>query len=100
MDCGNRDRLVTGKSLVCRYGTLTFAILLPDQTQSDGEPIAAALMKATKNITVPKDHPTLTLSIGITSLQPTAETGIEEFLEAGDRNLSQAIEQGGNRVGS
>ncbi|MEM7066470.1 MAG: response regulator [Cyanobacteria bacterium P01_B01_bin.77] len=67
--------------LVGRYGTLTFAMIFLDTTTA--EKIAQRLLKAVEKIGQ-------TLSIGIITVQPTLDMGLEEFVEGCDRNLQQA----------
>ncbi|MEO0535640.1 MAG: response regulator [Cyanobacteria bacterium P01_A01_bin.123] len=73
--------------LVGRYGTLTFAVVLPNP--STAEQMAQDLLKAVSTT----DH---TLSIGMVTAQPSADVGLEEFLEGCDRSLQQAKRDGGN----
>ncbi|WP_299402371.1 diguanylate cyclase [Acaryochloris sp. IP29b_bin.148] len=82
--------------LVCRYGTFTFAIVLPQQTTTQTEPLAQQLLTQIEQLAM--GSPPITLSIGLAAIQPTAELGIEAFIEACDRNLQQARSDGGNRV--
>lgn len=83
--------------LVCRYGTLTFAIVLPEQTATPTAEIAQALLQQIK--TGQGDIPSpVGVSIGITTIQPTPDLGIEAFIEAADRNLQQALANRGNCV--
>ncbi|BDM79385.1 response regulator [Acaryochloris marina] len=79
--------------LVCRYGTFTFAIVLPQQTSAQAEAIAQELSKQVK-----EGEETFSFSIGLASIQPTSDIGIEAFIEAGDRNLQQARNNGGSCV--
>ncbi|MBT9314045.1 response regulator [Leptothoe spongobia] len=75
--------------LVGRYGTLTFAIVLPNTTTA--EQTAQRLLKAVSATEQ-------TLSIGLITAQPTPDVGLEEFLEGCDRNLQQAKSKGGNSL--
>ena len=81
--------------LVCRYGTLTFAIVLPQQSAPKGEQIAQMLLKQTPKLQMLPDLP-VTLSIGMSTVSPTSDVGLEKFIEACDRNLQQAKSDGGN----
>ncbi len=92
------------EDMVARYGTLTFAIVLPQQTASQGKSIAKKLTeqieKANRSISkiqrsTPKKPPvSIALSIGIVSLSPDEQgalySGIGAFLETCDRYLQQA----------
>ncbi|MEM9483251.1 MAG: response regulator [Cyanobacteria bacterium P01_F01_bin.116] len=75
--------------LVGRYGTLVFAVVLPNTTTA--EKIAQKLLQAVEKI----DQ---TLSIGVITAQPTADIGLEAFLEGCDRALQQAKQNGGNGI--
>ena len=83
--------------LVCRYGTLTFAIVLPQQSAPEGEQIAQMLLKQIPKLQMLPDLP-VTLSIGMSTVSPTSDVGLEKFIEACDRNLQQAKSDGGNRL--
>lgn len=92
------------EDMVARYGTLTFAIVLPQQTALQGKSIAKKLIeqieRANKSIskahrrTLKKALLNLTLNIGIVSLSPDEQgasySGIGAFLETCDRYLQQA----------
>ncbi len=81
-------------ALVCRYGTISFAIVLPQLTAAQTKAIAQELLKQVEAVgPIP-----ITISIGTTTIQPTPEIGIEAFIEAGDLNLQQARNSGGNCV--
>lgn len=82
--------------LVCRYGTFIFAIVLPQQSSTQAESIAQKLSKQVDQKEV--GSPPITLSIGLTSIQPKSDIGIEAFIEAGDCNLQQARNNGSNCV--
>ena len=79
--------------LVCRYGTFIFAIVLPQQTSTQGEAIAQALSQQVKQKEM--SSPPITLSIGLASIQPKSDIGIETFIEACNLNLQQALTNGG-----
>ncbi|NEZ64897.1 response regulator [Leptolyngbyaceae cyanobacterium CCMR0082] len=75
--------------LVGRYGTLVFAVVLPNTTIA--EKMAQKLLQAVEKIEQ-------TLSIGIITAQPTADMGLEAFLEGCDLALQQAKQSGGNGI--
>ncbi|MEM9483257.1 MAG: response regulator [Cyanobacteria bacterium P01_F01_bin.116] len=75
--------------LVGRYGTLVFAVVLPNTTTA--EKMAQELLQAVEKV----DQ---TLSIGAITAQPTADMGLEAFLEGCDRALQQAKHSGGNGI--
>ncbi|MEM8808803.1 MAG: response regulator [Cyanobacteria bacterium P01_G01_bin.38] len=82
--------------LVGRYGTLTFAIVLPQQETTKGEQIAQTLLKQVQTLKMNKTP--ATLSIGMMTTLPTPDMGLEGFLEGCDRNLQQAKSDGGNSL--
>ncbi|NEQ51246.1 MAG: response regulator [Leptolyngbya sp. SIO3F4] len=79
----------SSNNLVSRYGTLTFAIVLPNTTTA--ETIAQNLLAAVEKIGE-------TLSIGVITAHPTLDVGLEEFLEGCDRALQQAKHSDGNSI--
>ncbi|MEL6854044.1 MAG: response regulator [Cyanobacteria bacterium J06607_13] len=101
------------ENLVCRYGTLAFAIIVPrpdaasdpGQTYADEataadthlQQLAQTLLRQTDKISTPTDR-NITLSIGIVTTQPTPASKLEDFLTAGDRNLQKANSQQGNCI--
>lgn len=80
--------------LVGRYGTLTFALILPNMITAEtmAEQTAQGLLKLVST-TMQQ-----TVSIGCVVAQPTSAVGLEEFLEGCDRNLHTAKTNGGNRL--
>ena len=82
--------------LVGRYGTLTFAIVLPQQAASEVEQIAHTLLQQVNNLKIPRELPSLSLSIGMTTTLPTPDAGLEKFLEGCESNLQQAKNKGGD----
>ena len=84
--------------LVSRFGTLTFAILLPNLDTSEVQKTAQTLLQRVKSLKVSGEMLGLTLSLGMITVLPTPNTGLEQFLEACDLNLQQAKSKGGNCV--
>lgn len=103
---------VQGKhDLVARYGAITFSVLLPQQTKSESRAIAQRILKRVLEISIPSEsfrvskcaqtkvsETRLTLSIGIAGTDFSEEVrrylGIGEFLEAGERTLQKAKQNG------
>ncbi|MEL6553249.1 MAG: response regulator [Cyanobacteria bacterium J06621_11] len=80
-------------SLVARYGTLTFAIVLPGKT---GEPVhdcAQRVQQEVQQIALPGQSIGLSLNVGIVSIEQDFSLGIGALLERCDRNLQQARQQ-------
>ncbi len=89
-------RAVQGpQDLVGRYGALTFALLLPNQTS--GEAIAQAILKQVRALPFTEGHPPVTLSLGCATVWPSPSLELEAFVAQCDRALQQAQSQGGNR---
>ena len=80
-------------TLVCRYGTLTFAVILPNE--NDSEAIAQRLLNNICALDVGMPQP-LSLSIGIKVLVPSSELGIEMVIDDCTFNLQKAQNRGGN----
>ncbi|MGF1537441.1 MAG: response regulator [Elainellaceae cyanobacterium] len=88
-------RLVQGpQDLVSRYGTLTFAVVLPEQ--EGAEAIAQALLKQIQMRPVEQSAPTL--SIGIATAWPSPNLNLGRLIEACDQALQQAQSQGSNSI--
>lgn len=75
--------------LVGRYGTFTFAIVLPDTTTAENT--AQHLVKSVEKIGQ-------TLMIGGIVAEPTADVGLEACLEGCDRALQQAKSDDGDTI--
>lgn len=106
------------EDLVSRYGTLTFAVVLPKQTATEVKQMAQTLLEQVEKLRIgdaqsgaatngtpdgtpgvtPDGTPGITLSIGAAMAQPDPDVGLESFLEECDHNLHQAKSNGGNCV--
>ncbi|MCG8366458.1 MAG: GGDEF domain-containing protein [Pseudanabaenales cyanobacterium] len=53
------------------------------------------LLKQTPKLQMLPDL-SVTLSVGMATLSPSSDVGLEKFIEACDRNLQQAKSDGGN----
>ena len=84
--------------LVGRYGTLTFAVVLPHQEVPQVERIAQTLLHELETMQILGELSGLTLKIGIKTAQPTPEVGLEEFLGGCDLSLQQAQNKEGNCI--
>lgn len=82
--------------LVCRYGTFTFATVLPQRATAQAKAMAEELLQQVEKQAI--GSPAITLSIGTVTIQPNSDMGIEAFIEASDRNLQHARTNGGNCV--
>lgn len=89
--------------LVCRYGTVIFAIILPQHTAAQGTQVAQRLLQKVQTLQMTAEepeieHPRITLSIGMTTRQGNPDVGLEALLEVCDRRLQHAKSQGGNCI--
>jgi len=86
------------RSLTSRYGTLTFAIIVPQRTLSESpQAIARRLRHQIQTVKTPSAKQIAT-SIGIVTATPTGNTQLEDFLETGDRALQQAKQEKENCI--
>jgi len=87
------------QALVCRYGTLTFALILPhadnDLTLSPKE-IANKMVEKAQSLCALQ--PAQSLSIGIAKMQPSHTEPLERLISVGHRNLHQASMSEGNCI--
>lgn len=109
-----QDTVLTPQSLTSRYGTLTFAILVPQrhipqnqaaqpQPESDDAPATspeAIAQKLLRQIQNGKTSATksITTHIGLATVKPTVHTQLEDFLAKGDQALQQAKQQKENCI--
>jgi len=79
------------QSLVCRYGTLTFALILPhSQTVQSLLPKDIASQVIERAQSQCRLQPEQSLSIGIATMQPSHTESLERLISVGQRNLQQA----------
>ena len=90
-----RSRARAG-DIVARYGGEEFVILLPETTAGEARVVAEDLRRGVSETV---RQPPTTLSIGVASREGHAmDNGLEMVLEAADRALYVAKEEGRNRV--
>ncbi|MEJ1298014.1 MAG: diguanylate cyclase [Candidatus Sedimenticola sp. (ex Thyasira tokunagai)] len=85
-----------------RYGGEEFACVLSDTDQEGALHVAEVISQNLKELAIPHEtspvKKIITLSMGVATCIPTAEAEIQELVEAADRCLYQAKEQGRNRI--
>ena len=88
--------------VVGRYGGEEFAILLPNTSARAAYAVATRLLTAVRDLRLKhaqRPHGVVTISVGIASLTPEAEQmTASELLEAADRALYRAKQEGRDRV--
>lgn len=87
--------------VVCRYGGEEFVIILPDTDEYGVRYVAEKIRIAIETLKIPhrnsKIEEYVTISLGATTLRPSHSDQICDFLEAADRALYQAKQEGRNR---
>ncbi len=88
--------------LVCRYGGEEFVMILPDTTSEGALAVAEKVLKHIADLSIPHtnsaaaDH--VTLSIGVATLRPEKGSNPDELIEAADKMLYKAKENGRNCI--
>jgi two-component system, chemotaxis family, response regulator WspR len=88
--------------LVSRYGGEEFVMILPDTTSEGALAVAEKMLKNIDNLKIPHknsdaaDH--VTLSIGVATLCPQEGSNTDELVEAADKMLYKAKENGRNCI--
>ena len=90
--------------LVSRYGGEEFVMVLPDTTLDGAVAVANKVLNGVRDLNVPhenaEDNDRVTLSIGVATLNPRESEKPEVLVEAADKALYRAKEDGRNRVES
>lgn len=86
------------EDLVARYGTLTFAVVLPGKKSLAAVQQAEDLLEQVRKVKMPGGWASISLSVGMVSLECSCGHGIEELLEQCERHLQAAKLDGGNKV--
>lgn len=89
---------IRGIDIPCRFGGEEFAILLPETDSSDALEIAERLRReiAQLKIETEKEPISLTISIGISQIDPPEDLSLKEMITRADTALYQAKESGRN----
>lgn len=81
-----------------RLGGDELIVLFYDQSRSDAFLVMNRVVKAVSNLQIPKFDRTITLSVGIHSAIPTADSHIDEYIEKADVLLYEAKATGRNKI--
>ena len=97
----NVASLVRVNDVFCRYGGEEFAIILPESSLADATVACEKIRKAIEEFTFSHNGTEIpiTISIGVKMLDPGAgDVTPDEMIEAADKLLYAAKQQGRNRV--
>ena len=86
--------------ICCRYGGEEFAVILPDTKARSAEILAQRIHRQIARISTmePAGHPSITVSIGISSATRRDNGQAQQLIEAADQALYLAKENGRNRT--
>ncbi|VVO53947.1 MULTISPECIES: response regulator [Pseudomonas] len=98
-----RDASARPSDLPARYGGEEFALVLPNTSQGGARLVAEKLRMTVEALKIPHNSPTegssLTISIGLATVTPTAGSNCRELILAADKGLYLAKHNGRNQVG-
>jgi two-component system chemotaxis family response regulator WspR len=98
-----RDASSRPSDLPARYGGEEFALVLPNTSQGGARLVAEKLRMTVAALKIPHIAPTegssLTISIGLSTVIPTAGSSCRELILAADKGLYLAKNNGRNQVG-
>lgn len=84
--------------IIGRYGGEEFAVVLPETDEPNAMIIAERIRMRVADIMIPGEEKSLTVSIGVTTRDPTGLTTVDAILEEADSALYEAKRLGRNRV--
>lgn len=97
-----RKVLSRSSDLLARYGGEEFVLVLPDTTLEGAYHIGEEIRSATEGLHIPHDRSTVssyvTLSVGVSCTQATAEVSPSSVISMADQALYEAKHGGRNRV--
>ncbi|HKJ27921.1 MAG TPA: diguanylate cyclase [Anaerolineales bacterium] len=84
----------------CRYGGEEFTVILPETTNEEAAKTAERLREivAAENFKTSSGELNVTISLGVSSLNPAVTSSVEQFVQQADMSLYQAKKEGRNRV--
>jgi diguanylate cyclase (GGDEF)-like protein len=96
-------RRVRGENdFAARYGGEEFAVILAETLIGDAVKVAKRILKGVRSLAIPhhgiEEREVVTISAGVCSVVPDASASPDDLVEAADRALYQAKEQGRDRV--
>ncbi|NUU38966.1 PleD family two-component system response regulator [Pseudomonas sp. C2B4] len=98
-----RDASARPSDLPARYGGEEFALVLPNTSQGGARLVAEKLRMTVEDLKIPHSSPSegsnLTISIGLSTITPTAGSHCRELISAADKGLYLAKNNGRNQVG-
>ncbi len=98
-----KEQLRRPADLVARYGGEEFAVILPGTGDAGARRLAQRMCRAVESEVIPHQYspvaPVVTLSIGVATAMPRQDDqSLDTLLQAADRALYQAKDQGRNQV--
>ncbi|MBC7765337.1 MAG: GGDEF domain-containing protein [Hyphomonadaceae bacterium] len=85
-----------------RYGGEEFVILLPNKTSEEGKRVANIVRQRIDDLKITHEHSLIsnhvTISIGMSTITPTKENAVEQFIGVVDKALYKAKAAGRNKV--
>ena len=97
-----KDTAKRAQDAVCRYGGEEFVVLLPETDQQGAEVLAEKIRLAIADLGIEHSHSKvadhITASLGIASRLPSIKDDPHTLVEAADKALYQAKEQGRNQA--
>ncbi len=97
-----REQVKRPADLVARYGGEEFIVILPSTPLEGGHTLAEKIRHAVADLRIPHSHSQasqyLSLSLGLSSLTPSATDKIETFIHCADQALYAAKASGRNQV--
>ena len=97
-----RDAVTRRSSLAARYGGEEFAVVLPNTDAEGALQVAEQMLDNVRALGIPHKHPTVrgtvSISIGIAIIRPTAENRPKDLIQNADQALYAAKGSGRDRV--